>query len=298
MKVEDKDDFLGRWADGRLSEEELNQFKSSQDFDVYKKILEGSTQLSSSPFDVEKSLQDTKTKLGETGKSLTRSLWPVWSAAAAAVILIISYITFIQADTIQTGYGELAVEMLPDGSTVQANANTTLKYKSRSWSECRDIRLEGEAYFEVAKGATFTVSSSKGNVQVLGTRFNVYDREGVLEVKCFEGKVKVSGNKELILEAGDSYREVAEEVERTKMTNQLEPRWINSESTFKNSPISQVLLELSNQYKLTFEGNIPPVGTRITVSFPNDNQELALDQVFKSLQTTYQKKSQKVIVID
>ena len=70
--------------------------------------------------------------------------------------------------------------------------NTTLKYASNKWDKKRRVRLEGEAFFKVAKGSTFTVDTKTGSVKVLGTQFNVKNRIGFFEVVCYEGLVGVT----------------------------------------------------------------------------------------------------------
>ena len=298
MNLEEKEDFLGRWADGRLSEDEQKAFESTEDYSTYQKILTESSSFVPSSFNTEKALIATKGKLAGKNRSKFRSIVPVWSVAAALALLFISYFLFTGGHTVETGFGELSEEVLPDGSIVRMNAKTELTYRKRNWKENRRISLNGEAYFEVAKGATFTVESLQGEVQVLGTKFNVYSRENIFEVRCFEGKVKVSGAGETFLSAGESYRQVADKVERVELPNDESPEWINRETSYKNSPVGSVLLGLANQYGLSFEGNVPVDSIRVTVSFPNDNEELALDLVFKSLQKNYYRKSEKVIFID
>ena len=299
MDLEDKDDFLGRWVNGRLTEDELKAFEGSRDFEVYQRILDGSSRFSIGAFDIERSLNETKEQLEQQSRSKSRSWVPVWSVAAAVLLMLVSYFVFFTGSkTFETGFGEVAEELLPDGSKVQVNARTTLSYSEGSWEEDRSVSLEGEAFFEVTKGSAFTVASPYGEVMVLGTQFNVYARKDIFEVRCFEGKVKVTGLEEVYLTAGESYRQIGSEVEKIAYENVGVPGWINNESNFVNSPVSSVLLGLTDQFDLTFEGNIPDDSVRVTVSFPNDNQELALDLVFKSLQRAYKRKSEKVVFID
>ena len=298
MDLEERDDFLGRWADGRLTDEEKRAFEASDDFKIYQKILEGSSGFAPGSYDTEKSLKATKNRLRHGPKSIQRSMVSIWSVAAAVLLLFVSYFVYTSSSTSETSIGELAEEILPDGSKVSMNAKTKLKYQRRNWKSNRNVSLVGEAFFEVAKGSAFTVESPIGKVEVLGTKFNVYARENIFEVRCFEGKVKVVGVEEMYLAAGASYRQIEGKVEAVSLTNNRTPEWINYETVFKNSPVSNVLLGLTDQYGLSFEGNIPPDSVRVTVSFPNDNQELAIDLVFKSLQRSYQRKSEKVIFVD
>lgn len=67
--------------------------------------------------------------------------------------------------------------VLSDGTKVWLNSDSQLKYPVRFNGDMREVFLKGEAYFEVAHNVrkTFIVSTSKGEIQVLGTSFNVRD---------------------------------------------------------------------------------------------------------------------------
>ena len=71
----------------------------------------------------------------------------------------------------------------------------------------RDLTLEGEAYFKVQKGQTFSVNTTDGVVKVLGTHFNVKQRNNYFEVNCYEGLVSVTYNNETVkLPPGKTFR--------------------------------------------------------------------------------------------
>jgi transmembrane sensor len=85
---------------------------------------------------------------------------------------------------------------LTDGTEVILNAGSTLKYRSNYNSNNRDLILEGEAYFKVAKNANLPliVEAGKINIKAIGTEFNVkaYSDEGIIETTLIEGKVEIS----------------------------------------------------------------------------------------------------------
>ena len=73
-----------------------------------------------------------------------------------------------------------------------SGAEVSCNYSATSWNDGeRILKLKGQVYFEVKKGSKFSVRSTQGIVSVLGTSFNIYDREGAYKVECFTGKVKV-----------------------------------------------------------------------------------------------------------
>ena len=91
--------------------------------------------------------------------------------------------------------GQKSQILLTDGTKVWLNSDTKIRYPGTFGKNQRDVYLDGEAYFEVAKNAhqPFIVHTSGVNVKVLGTRFNVkaYPDEDQIETSLFEGKVNL-----------------------------------------------------------------------------------------------------------
>ena len=140
-----------------------------------------------------------------------RHIWgqmPVgWAVAAMIALLIITaagtyMMTITQQEKKETlAYHEIVVPaggrskiLLPDGSTVFLNAQTTLRYSSQYGEKNRELWLEGEGYFVVEKNkGEFLVHSHKTTVKALGTEFNVkaYPDENVVEATLVKGKIAV-----------------------------------------------------------------------------------------------------------
>ncbi|UWX55627.1 FecR family protein [Maribacter litopenaei] len=136
-----------------------------------------------------------------------------------------------------------------DNSEILLNAESTLSYNEKNWDSNRAIKLEGEAYFKVAKGKKFTVTTSQGTISVLGTQFNVENRNGFFEVTCYEGLVSVIfNNEEFKLPAGNSAIAVNGQLKRSQVEINGQPSWVNKESSFKSLPLKYVLAELQRQY--------------------------------------------------
>lgn len=125
-----------------------------------------------------------------------------WSSAAAAGLLLVLALAF-WSDwfgkstgllVVQTPFGQTETVLLPDGSRVVLNANSTLSY-AEEWKQGADrqVWLTGEAHFTVqpqpATQAKFTVITDDLSIHVLGTVFNVYARKQGTEVTLEEGKV-------------------------------------------------------------------------------------------------------------
>lgn len=83
---------------------------------------------------------------------------------------------------------------LSDGSRIWLNAGSKLKYPEILASDHREVYLEGEAYFEVARNeqASFSVHTRDMNLQVLGTSFNIkaYPDETETVTTLFTGSIE------------------------------------------------------------------------------------------------------------
>lgn len=87
---------------------------------------------------------------------------------------------------------------LPDGTTVWLNARSEMKYPAVFSGTKREIKLDGEAYFDVSHNAEkpFVVHTQKCDIEVLGTKFNVeaYSDSKDFSTALMEGSVKVTDN--------------------------------------------------------------------------------------------------------
>lgn len=97
--------------------------------------------------------------------------------------------------TIKTGAGMRSEFTLPDGTQVFLNSNTSLSYPVAFSGLTRDIKLNGEAYFDVAenKELPFVVNTGKISVEVTGTEFKAsnYSNEDLTEIVLVEGSVNL-----------------------------------------------------------------------------------------------------------
>ena len=281
--------FLARWIAGELSPEELEKFENSQGYPVLKKINDASQNLKAPTFNDQALL----IKLKELNKPQpkVKKLIPNWAYSAAAVLVVALGLLYVMtlSSQHQTSFGEQLAVLLPDNSSVKLNANSKLEYKTLNWKSNRTLELEGEAFFDVEKGQSFKVFTNLGLVEVLGTEFNVISRDAYFEVQCMEGKVRVSSNtlnKEVILLPGDAVRVVNNILEEWDF-NLDESNWTLGETTFFNTPISQVLLALENQFQIKFDKTNIDLNKRFTGAFTHKNLNLALKTVSGPMGISY-----------
>jgi len=108
-------------------------------------------------------------------------------------LLVFSFVFFsCSQETVKSGDSYEGVE-LPDNSIVYLNHNSSISYDKDF--ESRKVELTGEAYFNVTKGETpFTITTSMGEVSVLGTEFNVKLDDEELDVEVESGTVELTTN--------------------------------------------------------------------------------------------------------
>jgi len=100
---------------------------------------------------------------------------------------------------VATKYGSKTRLLLSDGTAVTLNADSKLEYPENFEGNIREVRLEGEAFFEVAhNGKPFIIRTHAMDIKVLGTVFNVkaYTNERTSEASLIKGSIEVTLNNE------------------------------------------------------------------------------------------------------
>lgn len=139
-------------------------------------------------------------------KRSTKPLFSDWARAMAAVLAFaifgaVFYFYSNRKLMIVTEHGKTRDIILPDGSEIVLNANSSIKYNSRlADGGSREVWLAGEAFFKIkhvhqngriAKKDLFLVHVGGINIKVLGTTFNVSDRRDKVNVALLGGKVSI-----------------------------------------------------------------------------------------------------------
>ncbi len=284
--------LLKKWLDGSISSEELKQLSSDPDFELLQRIDQTAKRFKAPDFDVESALAELREKRTVAPKVIQMSwVQPLLKVAAIFVVMIAGYFTLFynSTTTVETLATEQELLTLPDASEVTLNSETTITYQKKNWEENRTLNLDGEAFFKVAKGATFSVETTQGIVQVLGTQFNVKTREQYFEVICYEGLVRVTTpTSTLELPAGHSYRLMNDLEGNTSGIQAERPSWMQDLSSFQSVPYIQVVQEMERQYGLTIRLENIDINTLFTGSFTHNDLDVALKSITLPLNITYQ----------
>ncbi|MBK5210168.1 MAG: FecR family protein [Flavobacteriaceae bacterium] len=284
-----KNYFLAKWLNGELTEEQLLQYISQEEIDVYKKIAVNSQQFEVPDYDVEVEHSAVLAKKSSTKIRKPNFMKPALRIAAMIAVFFTAYYYFSNTKTIYTtNLAEKIDFELPDQSTVYLNASSEISFSEKKWKKNRELKLKGEAYFSVKKGSKFTVKTENGSVSVLGTKFNVVVRDHFFEVQCFEGLVSASyQGKSVKIPAGSSLKVLNSKSEFFENQKEMNPSWLINKSTFERMPFSYVINELERQYNLKVVYNSEIASTLFTGNFTHTNLELALKAVCIPLNLNY-----------
>ena len=158
-------------------------------------------------------LQGIHRKIGVVHPLKAKLFYIYKLTAAAAVIAVVGGIGFIKRAaienmlfpvktvTVSTAANEEKTVMFADGSVARMEANSVLMFPEKFTTATRDVTLAGEAFFKVAKDKEhpFTVHSPLVNTTVVGTEFNVDDRDSInAKVVVVSGIVKVKTADDLV----------------------------------------------------------------------------------------------------
>lgn len=210
-------------------------------------------------FDPKKAL--ARSQNGSLRRSLSLSkrtvmLKRIAGVAAAAAVGIFLYLSWLTQWTGYAAYDIAQTFTLPDSSSVTLAPGSTLRLQKHK--DKRLVQMTGKVYFNVRHDdrAPFRVDAGSGFVKVLGTRFQVDSRDPI-SVSVVSGKVLFSairsGEEALILTKGQSAvldPAASKPVEITpKHPNPA--AWATGEFIYDNTPLPEVLSELSEYYDVT-----------------------------------------------
>lgn len=222
--------------------------------------------------------------------------WISGIAASIALIFGVNYFFFQQTSITSSGQ-EIVSHTLPDESVVTLNANSTIDYDSKF--NQRVIALNGEAFFEVQKGSSFIVNTKHGDIEVLGTSFNIFSRDSFLIVSCATGKVEVSTKTDSqVLVAGQQTALRANELILESVTPTLIQNWSADETKFSKTSLSIVLSSLSHYYDIRVKNEfIDLAPLEFTGSFLHTDLEKAVKMVLVPFNIKYKIVDQKELIL-
>jgi transmembrane sensor len=224
--------------------------------------------------DVDKAWNKVYSRMSENGLNLSESsvrisfMRTTLFKIAASVLLLVSLGTaalymnnsgyFSKKITVIAGNDEKNIKVsLPDGSKIYLNRNSRFSYRKNFGEHRRDVKLAGEAFFEISPDVSkpFIIDAGKASVKVVGTSFNVITNnpESAVEVFVKTGKVLVSdntGDKSIQLEPGYVGTVSLARAEKAINTNQNYMSWKTGHLEYSGQKLSIVFSDLKRVYNM------------------------------------------------
>lgn len=293
----EKEYLIKKWLDNSLTPEELEAFKALEDYEALTKLSNYTKGFKAPEYNEDEALKTVLHQIETKKQSKVNWLQPVLKIAAILVLCFGAYYYTTTLDTtFTTDFSEKISVELPDHSKVDLNALSSITFNKSDWKNNRNVSLKGEAFFDVEKGSTFNVNTSNGIVTVLGTEFNVKQRDNFFEVTCYEGLVQVTyKNNKTKIKPGESFL-VLKDLVINNQTVYNQPQWLTNTSAFKSLPLKEVIAELERQYNIKVETKNINTDLLFTGRFTHNNLDTALKSITQPLQLTYTKTNQTIIL--
>lgn len=281
-------------------------------FDHFKTIWEASKDLKL-PATVnenaawEKFLERTKKdKTANPGKiySISRLYRIAAAFIIAASLITLGYFSWDMLDRSSVTVAstmETTKRLLPDGSEVVLNKNSSISYTRKLKGRERKIKLQGEAFFQVAHDTEkpFIVDVDQVVITVVGTSFNVKSYEGTTEIIVESGKVKVdSKGKSILLGPGESVTiggndSLVQQTSRDKLYNY----YVTKEFVCDNTPLWKLVDVLNEAYNVNIEITNPDIRQLpLTTTFQNESLDNILKVIVETFDITITREGDRILM--
>lgn len=259
-------------------------------------------------------------------KQRSRFKWLVRVSAAAAVIIIAGLAYFflpslrrekegarVALVEKQNSKGVKSTIELADGSKIWLNADSKIQYPTVFTGNTREVYMNGEAFFEVAKDPSrpFIIHLSNGTVKVLGTSFNIraYDNEKIIETSVATGRVafipkyeKGRKNQDTVFLTPDNkarYLFYKEEIITEPTISREDKAWTEGKLIFKAMTLEDIAIRLERNFgkKVVFVSDRPRQ-FRLTGSFQNNSLEDIMYYLHKSMDFNYKITDTELLIGD
>lgn len=192
---------------------------------------------------------------------------------------------------------------LGDSTKVWINAATKLEFPLAFTGNTREVKLIGEAYFEVHHDATkpFIVHSGGMDIRVLGTSFNIkaYENEPI-QASLVTGRVDASfkNQQHITLSPGKAARVSGDHLVATFFDEKYTLAWIKGYYYFNSEPLSQINYTVERWFGLSFQFEDPVIGQIDFSGALEKKQDLTdfLNRICITADLQYKLEGQKIIL--
>jgi ferric-dicitrate binding protein FerR (iron transport regulator) len=167
--------------------------------------------------------------------------------------------------TVATAKGERKAVTLPDGTSVELNCESSIRFPRGFQGNTRQVELSGEAFFEVVHNDTlpFIVATNGIETEVLGTTFDVksYPEEEATDVSLVKGKVRVRETATASVK-GDTYLAPGQQARYSRQSGEIRTTSFESENitawkdgviVLKDASLNELIHQLERWYGVDFQ---------------------------------------------
>ena len=204
-------------------------------------------------------------------------------------------------ETKVTRKGEKLTVMLPDGTLVKLNAESSIKFPE-AFVDKREVYLTGEAFFEVVRDTTkpFTVATRHLRTTALGTSFNINAYSEEEEVILLTGKVRINNSdshQSEILLPGEKVAFLDGTMKKSINVSLDQVRWKDGVLIFQETPFAKGIECIERWYGVTFDiRNLKDREVFLTGYFDNQNLKNVLESLSYTARFEYQVEGKKVLI--
>jgi ferric-dicitrate binding protein FerR (iron transport regulator) len=231
-------------------------------------------------------------------------------AAGIAFISALTYLVYqwtrpvVQTLSLSTDR-KIEQDTLPDGSVAVLNKNSKLNFEFNSQSKTRNVKLTGEAYFEVKhqEEKPFVVELEGVLVKDIGTSFNVkaYPNSDTIVVTVESGEVQfyTLKNPGLLLKAGEAgiYKKSFKEFSRMVKADTNVLAYKTKIFSFKDTDLRKAVEMINEIYDSKITLSNPSIGQcHLTVNFNNDKIEDIADIIAETLSLSVVRKGEAFVL--
>ena len=183
-----------------------------------------------------------------------------WALALTTILVTAILIGFSVSTTTSTKYttqrGQRLSLNLPDRSLVLLNAATHLSFSDGFNKDNRTVQLKGEAFFEVEHGDhPFLIHTEAADIEVVGTKFNVFARGGLTRIGVIDGIVRVTARtgEVQLLKQGQTVQCSASGFATNKpqtISYQSFPAWPKDQLLCNERSLASVIREVERRYDI------------------------------------------------
>lgn len=310
------EEVMLRYLNGESTSEEENLLhewinksqSNAKEFELTKKLWFDSAEAVKLPVDTEKAWETVASKtIGKKAKIVGLFPWRKALAVAASIILIIGVFYYFNQSSETTWEVIASVNsdkkiQLSDGTEVTLRQGSQLSIPENFGKAIRQVKFEGEAFFEIKHDGSipFSIITSRSIIKDIGTSFLVQSMDSIEQVTVVEGTVSFTNKDkeevQIILKVGESAILENEMLQKKKVQTDNLLSWNSKILSFKNTPLSQVVIDLENYYRIDVVLSQSLRNIEITAEFRNES----LEQVIKELQLftglQYQMKENTLII--